>query len=104
MLPAVRRQSTPAIEKAATYTVAVVVGVGVVLAAIQLRYDRSLWMDEAMLSSNLLHRSFFGLLRPLDDFQVAPIGFLILQKAALLLFGPGERALRTLPFISFLVS
>src|SRR5262249_31505272 len=104
MLPAVRRRSSPAVEKAARYTAVVVVGVGIVLAASELRYNRSLWMDEAMLSLNLLHRSFLGLLRPLDEYQVAPIGFLLVQKAAVLLLGPGERALRTLPFISFLVS
>ena len=41
---------------------------------------------------------------PLDYRQMAPPGWLILQKAAVLLFGEGERALRLVPFLGSLVT
>lgn len=65
---------------------------------------RSLWLDEAMLALNLVDRSFAGLLAPLDLLQVAPIGFLWLEKAALLTFGPADWALRIVPLLAYAVS
>jgi hypothetical protein len=61
---------------------------------------RPLWLDEAMLSLNILTRSFVGLLRPLDQDQTAPIAFLWMQKAAVLIGGPHELALRTVPLLA----
>lgn len=68
--------------------------------AIRLRMylaDRSLWRDEASLSLNVIHRSFGGLFRPLDYDQGAPVGFLLIQKLAVTLFGSGEFVLRFWP-------
>jgi len=59
--------------------------------------DRSLWRDEAALALNVIHRSFAGLFQPLDYYQGAPIGFLMIQKLAFELFGGGEMALRLWP-------
>ena len=41
-----------------------------------------------MLARNILDRSPFGLLRPLDHAQAAPVLFLLLVDAAAFLFGP----------------
>jgi uncharacterized membrane protein len=72
-------------------------------AAIRLRMylaDRSLWRDEASLSLNIIHRSFGGLLHPLDYDQGAPIGFLMIQKLAVTFFGSNEFVLRFWPTLA----
>jgi hypothetical protein len=43
---------------------------------------RSLWLDEALLALNIIHRPIGGLFRVLDYHQGAPLGFLLLEKMA----------------------
>jgi 4-amino-4-deoxy-L-arabinose transferase-like glycosyltransferase len=62
--------------------------------------DRSLWLDEVMISLNVLQRSFARLLQPLDFHQAAPPGFLWLQKLATLCLGESEWALRLIPLLA----
>jgi hypothetical protein len=62
--------------------------------------DRSLWLDEAKLALNVLERSPAQLFDPLDYDQAAPVGFLLLEKRAVMAFGEGERALRLVPLIA----
>ena len=67
--------------------------------------NRALWIDEAMISLNIIDRSFFELLlTPLDYGQLAPAGFLVAVKAASSLLGDGERALRLVPLAAGLVA
>jgi hypothetical protein len=73
--------------------------VGVVLRVAQYLAKSSLWIDELALVHNIIGRSFGALLRPLDYAQVAPIGFLFVEKAATVLFGTGEYALRAFPLL-----
>ena len=78
----------------------VLVGVG---AAIRLRLylqNRSLWIDEAMVSLNIIHRPIGQLWRPLDDHQAAPLGWLLLQKFCVTMFGSSEYALRLVPLVA----
>ena len=63
-----------------------------------------LWGDEAFLAVNLLVRDFAGLLRPLEYYQIAPIGFLWAELAVVRAFGASEWALRLIPFLSGLAS
>jgi hypothetical protein len=59
----------------------------------------SLNHDDICLALNLIGRNAGGLTRTLDFGQVAPLGFLWIERAMVLIFGPGEMALRLLPFV-----
>lgn len=78
-------------------------GIVASMAAWNLVTMRSLWLDEAMLSINFLQRPLFGLLKPLDYHQAAPIGFLMLEKLSGMLGGYSNFSLRIVPFLGFLV-
>jgi uncharacterized membrane protein len=85
------------------------IGLTLVLAGFILRLrqylvNRSLWLDEAMLTNNILSRTFAGLFQPLSDHQGAPVGFLLLQKTITLTFGDSEYALRLLPLLAGILS
>ena len=68
----------------------------------QYLHNRSFWLDESLLSLNLIEESARGLLHSLDYVQSAPAGFLLAQKGALDLFGESERTLRLIPFLASL--
>ena len=55
---------------------------GTLLRLTQYLSNRSLWLDEANLALNIVNRSFLQLLKPLDNNQGAPIGFLMLERSA----------------------
>ncbi len=73
----------------------VVLGLG--LRTVQYARNRSLWLDEALLALNILHRPASGLFQGLDYHQGAPVGFLLLEKLATKLAGGGELTLRAFP-------
>ncbi len=77
-----------------------IVLIGIFLRVRQFAVNRSLWLDEALLSNNITVRSFSGLFRPLDGNQAAPIGFLLVQKALIGLFGNKDFILRLLPLLA----
>ena len=82
--------------------VAALVLIGVALRAVQYFSGGSLWVDEAALALNLASRSFGELFRPLDLAQVAPWGFLLIEKGLLSVFGRSALGLRLLPFVASL--
>lgn len=84
--------------------VAVLAALGVLLRLRQYLFDRSLWLDEAMLTLNLIHRSPAQLLQPLDYHQGAPLAYLLLEKAVIGVTNSGELALRFVPFVSGILS
>ncbi|MEW6240475.1 MAG: glycosyltransferase family 39 protein, partial [Chloroflexota bacterium] len=73
---------------------------GLVLRVRQYLMGRSLWLDEAMLSINIVKRSFLSLTEWLEYDQQAAIGFLWLQKVSVLIIGNNEYALRLVPFVA----
>jgi hypothetical protein len=77
---------------------------GAVLRAWQYLANSSLWIDELALARNLVERSFVRLLEPLDYAQVAPPGFLLVEKIAIAAFGTSEYSLRAFPFFCGLCS
>lgn len=81
-----------------------IIFIGVFLAIYQFIFNRSLWIDEASLALSIISRDFIGLTKPLDYDQVAPIGFLFIERISVLILGKNELALRIFPLISFLTS
>ncbi len=63
-----------------------------------------LWVDECMLAENYLDRGFFDFLKPLDNHQVAPIGFLWIELAIVKLLGFSEWSLRLFPLLCGIAS
>jgi hypothetical protein len=60
--------------------------------------------DDALLANNIFSKSFGQLLKPLDTGdQAAPVGFLILQKCAVVLFGHDEHVLRLIPCLAAVI-
>ena len=77
---------------------------GVILRLWQYLLNRSLWSDEALLGLNIVHRTYSGLLKPLDRNQRAPIGFLLLEKFLLQHLGSSEYVLRLAPLLAGILS
>lgn len=63
-------------------------------------FNRSLFVDEANIALNVLGRDFAGLAQPLDYFQAAPFGWLLLIKLATIVLGSSEQALRFVPLVA----
>lgn len=80
------------------------IGIGIVLRVMQFASGRSLWADEAKLALNIIDRSYLELFQVLDYDQVAPIGFLLIEKFFVQLFGATEFALRLFPFLAGIAS
>ncbi|MEB3211616.1 MAG: glycosyltransferase family 39 protein [Leptolyngbyaceae bacterium] len=82
----------------------VLIGIGILLRVMQFASGRSLWADEAKLALNILDRSYLELTQVLDYDQVAPIGFLWVEKLATQLLSNAEVALRIFPFAASIAS
>ncbi len=78
--------------------------IGIVLSIINFINNRSLWTDEATLSLNIINKPIYELLQPLDYNQVAPVGFLLVEKFFASLLGNTDWSLRIFPIISFFLS
>ncbi|MDJ1499343.1 hypothetical protein [Xanthocytophaga agilis] len=73
---------------------------GSIIRIIHYIYNRSLWGDEAFLGINFLADGWKNLFQPpLLYFQQAPLGFLLLEKTLVSLFGPSEYTLRAVSLI-----
>lgn len=77
---------------------------GILIALLQFIYNRSLWLDEASLALNIIHKNHLELLKPLDYGQVAPILFLQIEKLFSELIPNTEFGLRLFPLLSFIFS
>ena len=81
-----------------------VLAVGIGLRGVRLLESRPLWLDEVLIALNVLTRTPLQLLRPLDDKQLSPLGFLWGEWLVTRLGGFGERAFRFLPFVAAIVA
>lgn len=77
-----------------------IIAVGIFFRIAQYLTDRAVWGDEWFLLENLLTRSYTQLFLPLTNGQSAPIGFLLIEKLAIDLFGfTNELGLRLFPLM-----
>ncbi len=83
---------------------AVVVGLGVFLRVIVYLSGRPFWMDEGSLWGNLAGKPIFDFSEPLTNNQLAPLGFLIAQRAVMSILGVSIYASRLLPLACGLLS
>src|ERR1700689_1568202 len=82
-----------------------IIAIGAVLRLGRWIHWRSLWLDEIYPANSLLSRGLHDLLfRPLEDWQAAPPGFLVLVHLTTRLFGGGERSLRLVSLLFGLAS
>ena len=78
--------------------------IGCLLRALHFLGGRSLWLDEAMVADSIVHRDWAGLLAPLSYSQVAPLGWLMVERASFLLLGGSDMALRAPALLAGLAS
>jgi Dolichyl-phosphate-mannose-protein mannosyltransferase len=63
-------------------------------------FNRSLYLDEILLTRSIVGMPLGSLLsKPLLMDQVAPLGFLLVERLAVTILGPSELALRLFPFL-----
>jgi len=81
----------------------VVLGVG--LRLWEYIFNRSLYLDEILLARSIVGMPLGELLtKPLLMDQVAPRGFLLIERLAVMVFGPSEWGLRLFPFLCGILS
>src|SRR6476469_2677618 len=98
-----RPSTVSASARSRVLLVLIVLGVG--LRAWAYFSNASLWLDELLLSRNILGLPLSHLLtKPLLLDQVAPRGFLLLEKLAVDTLGRNELALRLFPFLCSVAS
>ncbi|NOY17523.1 MAG: hypothetical protein GXP23_11485 [Gammaproteobacteria bacterium] len=86
------------------YWVFFLLTLGVFLRTLHYIGDRSLWMDEAKLALNFVQFPTWSIFHPLLNNQIAPVGFLLIEKLVVGWFGVGEMALRFYPFVAGVAS
>jgi uncharacterized membrane protein len=81
------------------YPEAIVVGLGVLLRVVVYLNNRTFWLDESSLLGNLKDRPILDFSHHLTGDQLAPYGFLIIERAILRLLGSSQYAARLLPVL-----
>lgn len=93
-----------ALESVTLAAIPMLVILGIGLRYWHFRENYSLNHDDICLALNVIGRNSRELMRTLDFDQAAPLGFLWLERVAVRLIGPGERALRLVPLVCGSVS
>lgn len=73
---------------------------GISLRLLRLGLNFPLWGDEAFVALNFFDSDFTSLTKPLRHYQIAPLGFLWLEKAVVSLCGTSEFTLRITPCLA----
>jgi hypothetical protein len=97
--------ANPRAEKFSFGAIVFFVLLGAALRVGQYAMGSAMWVDELAVARNLAGRSLGALLTaPLAYDQIAPPGFLLVEKLALAAFGPSEYTLRLFPLLGGLAS
>lgn len=87
------------------FWIALVLMAAIALHSIHFIFRTSMWFDELTAALNVRDKSFYQLVtQSLDYNQVAAVGFLLLQKLSIVLFGVNDHAYRFFPFLFSIVS
>jgi hypothetical protein len=76
---------------------AVIVGLGVALRVLTYLLNRPMWLDEGSLKANVVDVPIFHFSEPLTNDQLAPLGFLIIERILANLVSSRNYVLRFLP-------
>ena len=76
---------------------AVVLAIGVLLRLIVYLTNRGMWLDELSLKGNLVNKPVLDFTEPLTGDQLAPFGFLVVQRSIVKLLGDSNFAMRLVP-------
>jgi hypothetical protein len=76
---------------------ALVMAAGIAVRLRMFRRNGPLYRDEAALAMNIIHRGIGQLFKPLDNNQGAPVGFLLLEKIAVMIRGDQQNVMRAVP-------
>jgi hypothetical protein len=82
----------------------ILLAAGVFLRVIEYADNRALYFDEELLQRNLVGIAFYDFRTPLSDGQLAPPGFIALERLLILLPLPFPPAARLLPFFCSIAS
>ena len=82
----------------------VIFALSALIASIHFAAGRALWLDEAMIALNLRDLGWHEIIRKLEYSQMAPIGWLAVQKALLEITGNLEYGLRIFSLVAWLGS
>src|SRR6185369_5767344 len=89
----------------AVWLAVLAIAIGLVLRGVQYAAGASLWLDEIALVKAIESNNLFDLLvQPLPFDQLAPKGFLFVEKLVSLAFGASDYALRLFPFVCSLAA
>lgn len=98
--PPGRRWRLPNLAKLALADLALTVLVlAVVLRVVVWALGRPIGLDEEMVAKNIRAEGLAGLAGKLGDDQAAPLGWLWLERIALVAFGQGERVMKFFPMV-----
>ncbi len=88
-----------------TFFVFLIITIGVTLTTVQYLGRSSMYLDELASAKNIETRNYYQLATESLDFnQVAPIGFLLIEKAFISIFGTSDYAHRFLPWLASILS
>jgi uncharacterized membrane protein len=79
---------------------AVILGLGVLLRLYAYLLNRGMWLDEMMLKGNIVNVRILDFWAPLTSDQLAPFGFLIVQRALATFVSERNYVLRFLPLMA----
>ena len=92
------------LAKVRQHHVGIVIGCGVIARVTEYLRNRGYWLDEGSLAGVIQNTTWGGFFRPLAHGQLAPVGFLALERLALQVLGDRQLVLRLLPLLGGLIS
>ena len=94
----------PMIRRARERPEAVILGLGVALRVITYLWNRAMWLDEGSLRGNVVGVPILDFSVPLWNDQLAPMGFLIVERTMAVVIGGRNYVLRSLPMAAGVAS